>query len=123
MLTIISAYDFEKLLHTECSHGDEAFDTLENAKEKCKIKKECIGVFQKDCEDDKDYHECLKTSTLSTDLSNEGCLHKKFSIGKLINICFLYIRYRTIFNKIKPIHLSTNTAIFLILIRTIFLHL
>ena len=93
IMSIMLAYDFEKLLNTQCSHEDKAFDTIKIAKEECKINKECIGVFQKNCADDKDYHECLKTSTLSTDLSNEGCVYKKFSIGKLINICFLYIRY------------------------------
>ena len=96
VLCIILDYDFKRLLNTNCSHGDEAFENLENAKDECKINKECIGVFQKNCADDKDYHECLKTSTVSTDLSNEGCFHVKFLVGKLTNIRFMYIKYRTV---------------------------
>ena len=109
ILPIMLAYDFEKLLNTHCSHEDKAFETLEMAKDECKINKECIGVIQKNCADDKDYHECLKTSTLATDISNEGCVYKKFSIGKLINICFFYIRY-------------IKAHIFLIIFRILFLH-
>ena len=84
-------------MKTDCSPpGDKVFDTLEIAKDECKINKECDGVFQKNCEHEKDYHECLKTSTLIEDISSEGCFYKKFPIGKLINISFIYIRYRTI---------------------------
>ena len=77
--SIIVDYDFERLLNTHCSHGDESFDTLDNAKSKCKKNDECTGIFQKNCADDKDYHECL--STISYDAQNQGCLYKKFSVG------------------------------------------
>ena len=80
---IIVDYDFEQLYNTHCSHEDKAFETLEDAKNECKINKECTGVLKKNCADDKDYYECLKTSTMSTDPLYEGCIYKKFPIGKL----------------------------------------
>ena len=79
--SIIVDYDFERLLNTHCSHGDESFDTLDNAKSKCKKNDECTGIFQKNCADHKDYYECLKTSTISNDAQSQGCLYRKFSVG------------------------------------------
>ena len=92
--SIISDYDFERLLNTHCSHGDKSFGTLDGAKDECKLNEECTGVFQKNCADDKDYYECLKTSTMSNDAQNEGCFHKKFSVGKNINNNFLHFQYK-----------------------------
>ena len=92
--SIISDYDFERLLNTHCSHGDKSFGTLDGAKDECKLKEECTGVFQKNCADDKDYYECLKTSNMSNDAQNEGCFYKKFSVGKNVNNNFLHFQYK-----------------------------
>ena len=63
-----------------CSLGENPIETVEKAKMFCKNNYECIGVFQKDCADEKSY-ECLKNATSSSDIQNNGCLYKKFAIG------------------------------------------
>ena len=81
LFPIILDYEFETILNRHCSHGNKAFESLEYAKDECKVNEECIGIFQKNCADDKDYYECLKSSTMSSDAQHEGCFHKKFTVG------------------------------------------
>ena len=82
LLIYILDYDFERLFNTQCSHGKNSFETLEHAKDNCKANGQCIGVFQKNCTDDKKYYECSKNATIISNIQIEGCIYKKFSIGK-----------------------------------------
>ena len=91
--SIIVDYDFERFKYTHCSHGDESFDTLDNAKSKCKKNDECTGIFQKNCADHKDYHECLKDD-FQNNAQNQGCIYKKFSVGKYIKKNFLHFEHK-----------------------------
>lgn len=81
-IIFILAYEFERLLNTDCSHGEESFEKLDNAKDKCKINDHCVGVFQKNCNVEENYYECLKNGTRSNNAQIEGCFYKKFSISK-----------------------------------------
>ena len=78
---IVSAYAFERVLDINCSPGENATETLKEAKSKCKNNPDCIGVYQKNCDDDTSY-ECLKNSaTSSSGVQINGCYYKKFAIG------------------------------------------
>ena len=92
---ILLAYDFERVLEMNCSLGENPIETVEKAKMFCKNNYECIGVFQKNCDDDKSY-ECLKNATSSSDVQINGCLYKKFAIGTWFLKCFLNIQYQHI---------------------------
>ena len=72
------------MLDINCSPGGES-ETLENTKEKCKNNKQCIGVYQKNCTDDKNAYQCLKNQTSPSHVQVEGCLYRKIGIGRL---CF-----------------------------------
>ena len=78
---IILAYVFEKVLNINCSPEEES-GTLQNIKEKCKNNKQCIGVYQKTCNDDEDAYQCVKNQTSSSHVQDEGCLYRKIGIGK-----------------------------------------
>ena len=80
MIFIILAYIFERVYNINCSPGDDS-DTIENTKEKCKNNMQCIGVYQKTCNDYEDAYECLKTQTSSSHVQVEGCLYRKITIG------------------------------------------
>ena len=77
---IILAYVFEKVLNIDCSPGYES-ETLQNTKEKCKNNKQCIGVYQKTCNDDEDAYQCVKNQTRWSHVQDEGCLYRKIGIG------------------------------------------
>ena len=79
--TIILDYEFERVIRLNCSPGEEAFDKIENVKDECKINEKCIGVFQKNCTEDENYHLCLRNETSSSQSQPEGCFYKKFSIS------------------------------------------
>ena len=92
--SLILGHDFERILNTHCTHGETSFETLDHAKDECKLNEECTGIFQKNCTDNKNYYECLKTSIMSNDAKNEGCFYKKFPVGKYTSKWFLYLQYK-----------------------------
>ena len=57
--SLILGHDFERILNTHCTHGETSFETLDHAKDECKLNEECTGIFQKNCTDNKNYYECL----------------------------------------------------------------
>ena len=82
MFLIIAAYDFAMLLNTNCSHGEEVFETIEGAKAQCKIDDKCVGLFQKNCTDNQDYYKCLNSAARMTHSEIEGCFYMKYAISK-----------------------------------------
>ena len=87
-------FDFEKLSNTNCTHGDNVLQTLDLAKNECKDNKQCAGVFQENCADEKNYYMCLKNETILTDNQIEGCFYRKFPIGKYLLHCRLSFQLR-----------------------------
>ena len=81
IIFIILAYVFEKVLNINCLPGEES-GTLENTKEKCKDNKQCIGCYQKTCNDDENAYQCLRNQTSASHVQDEGCLYRKIGIGK-----------------------------------------
>ena len=80
-ILIILAYVFDKVYSINCAPGNES-KTLENTKHNCKNNKQCLGVYQKNCNDDEDAYQCLKNKANSSHVQDEGCLYRKSAIGK-----------------------------------------
>ena len=80
-ILIILAYVFEKVDSINCAPGNES-KPLENTKQNCKNNKQCLGVYQKKCTDNEDAYQCLKNKASSSHVQDEGCLYRKFAIGK-----------------------------------------
>ena len=96
-ILIILAYVFEKVDSINCAPGNET-KTLENTKHNCKNNKQCVGVYQKKCTDDEDAYQCLKNKVSSSHVQNEGCLYRKFAIGKCFLRFFIFFNINMYYN-------------------------
>ena len=76
---ILTEYDFEKSIYTDCVPRGDLFNKLEEAKKECKFDKQCQGVLNVSSSD---YYLCSSNSTKSSQHDSNGSLLKKIIIGK-----------------------------------------
>ena len=77
----IECLDTLALLSTSRPESEDSGIHIQNTKEKCKNNKQCIGVYQKTCNDDEDAYQCVKNQTSASHVQDEGCLYRKIGIG------------------------------------------